>query len=1401
VTTVAVLLAASQAHAVDRVWANAVNGSWNTAGNWNPAGVPTAADNLTIPFAVTVSINNGGNGLASSLTISAGATINRAGGRVMTVTDGIFVTSGSAVLINAPFTAASLTKAGAGTMTLNATALSGGGQEVSGTIDVTGGTLALTGGNALTTGGAITVASGATLSRTGAGAVNAGGLVMVNGTMTFANAGGLSATGGVTVSGGSLSFAGSGGLSSTGAVTVTAGGSLSFSGTGDLTAAQSFSLNSGSSLGLVFNNATTVTTLAVTGSTTLAGTVNITGANPNAASSPFTIVTSTNGPVSVAGISLGTAPTGFAFGFRTSGNTVLMDVTVNPIAFDGTASATGTCPGPVTWSHTVGATANDRYLLVGVSIGNTGGNIAPTSVTYGAQTLGQVAASTSGANNSRAFIFGLVAPARGTNTVTVNLPAGTCNVVAGSVSFTGVNQTTSLGTAVTGTGGGTAASVTAATVQGDKVLSVISSNTASSGTPQAGATVRWSGSQGPAFGAGDTVARSGAGGQNIAMTWTLSAGSTEWAEAAVPIRAAAPTRAGDLVALVRRSEVAASISLRAGAGSDLIGFRVWRETAGRRQLLTPGLVAGPALMSRAAMLAGSDPGWVDAHPTPGSDYLVESLHVDGSTRWTRASAASGPVQAITSTLLGPSPSVVVETPAQRLFTDGTATFRSALVAQDVQWILAAGPAVKLTVSSPGVVHVPAEALFAAGLPVGASSGSIQLFRGGHPVPRTVFSADGASLRAGDAIEFYGYGMDTRYSGSAVYWLTWGNGSGVEFAATPAMAQAAGDATFATDAEIRERLVWFGAARNGDAEKFFGPLISSQADQRTLSLEGLDVTATGARLEVAVVGLLESPHTVNVSLNGNPVGTLSFDGAVPGTASIALPPGALMPGSNTVELVAPSGDFSLEQYVRLVYPRQTVRGSGALEFTLAGGSAARLEGFDPARTRVLDITDADAPIRVGTWDASGAAAVTAPGSGQRRLLAFLPGDTLQPASVRANSPSSWHSAVGADLVVLGPSTLFPGVKALVDQRGSEGLRVALVDIEDIQDEFASGEKSSDAVRAFLAYAQQAWGLPPRFVLLLGSASYDPRDYLGLGGDLMPSATVQTVALETASDSWYLGGANPYNVSIGRLPVRTVDEAQALVAKILGRKVADAHSPVLLVSDVSSTSDFPEVISDLRAALPDAAATVLVRASETDEEVHQRFLEAARLGPALVNYAGHAQELAWGKRLPDNTGVDIFSVDDVAALTAGGTSLWVHMTCSTAFFQDPRRQSLAVATLLTPSGGAWGAWGSTGSTYPSEHPEVNQVLTKALLIDGKTLGEATRDALSNVSDPDLAATFVLLGDPSARAVAQSRAALETPAKSSGALGCSSATPGGAGFAALLLLAWVALLGSRTRVTQRR
>ena len=1446
------LAVAPRVHAATATWILAGNGSWNVAANWSTGAVPTAADDVVVNTAVTININasgTGASGVANSVTITAGATITRTAPRTLTVTNGISVNTTGAAAISVPFTAGSLTKAGSGTLTFNAAALSGAGQEVTGNVDVTGGTLTLNGANALTTGGLITVGTGATLTRAGGGALAPAGGLTVNGgtvtvggggltsggavtltgaTTTFSGAGGLTSSGAVSLTGSTITFTGGGGLTATGqtvtvdatssisttagasinagtvnitggsvtfggngdlntsaAVNVSSGGSLVFQGNGDVNA-QSFSLASGSSFTVNFAAAGNPTNVILTGgAAALNGTVNITG-TPNATS--FNLITGA-GSVDITGVTLGSATTGFAFGFRTVGtSTIVLDVTSEPIAPEATASATGSCGSPLTWQHTIGATSNDRYLLVGVSTGASAAT--PVSVTFGAQSMGLVASQVNG--TSAAFIYGLVAPARGTATITVTLPAGPCSAVGGSLSYTGVSQTGSTGSAATAGGTGTTASVAPSTDQGDKVISVLASNGATSATPQAGATTRWSAIQGTVLGAGDTASRTGAGTFPVTMSWTL-APSSEFALAAIPIHAAAPTRAGDLVALVRGSANGPVVSVRSGAGSDLVGFRVWREVSGRRELLTPGLVAGPALTSRSMLLAGNEVGWQDRNARTGATYLIESLHLDGSARWTSATPTGGPAPAVSASAIAEAPAILDGRPSVTTTVAALQLVASVGTDRAMQWQLADSDAVKLVVSRTGVMRVAAEALFAAGVPVGAPIASLQLFRAGRAVPRTVQAANGTSLQPGDSVEFFGYGMDTRYSGSAVYWLVAGKGTGRELTAASASAQATGPATYAASAEIRERLTWFGAARNGDAEKFFGPAVYSQAHQRTLAVDALDVSASGARLEVGLVGVTEAPHSVLLTVNGLAVGSVDFNGAVPTSASIALPPGLLVPGDNVVGLVAPAaGDVSLEQYVRLVYPRLTARGTGALDFTLPAGSSARLDGFDPARTRVLDVTDPDAPLRVGVQDVSGAAAVLATGSGTRHLLAYLPEDAAAPASISRNRPSHWHDGPGADLVVLGPSELFDAVRPLVERRQSEGLTVALVDIEDVQDEFASGEKSVDAVRAFLSRALSVWGTKPRYLLLLGSASYDPRNYLGFAGDLVPSATVQTSVLEAASDSWFVGAPEAQAVSVGRLPVRSVADAQAVVAKILARQEATVRSPWLLVSDARGTSDFPEMTDDLRAMLPDAPATLVTRQLDQHQQgaldavAHQQVLDAVRAGPAFVNYTGHGTEGFWSG--------DLHTVDDVNAFAGGPTALWAHMTCLAAFFQDPARQSLAVATLLEPTGGAWGAWGSTAITYPASHGALNRTLVKSLFVEGRTLGEATRDALAVAADPEVQSTFVLLGDPSARAVATQALTTSTP-KSSGALGCSTAATGPGALAALLALAgWLA--GTRRR-----
>ncbi|MFM9709540.1 C25 family cysteine peptidase, partial [Streptomyces galilaeus] len=93
-------------------------------------------------------------------------------------------------------------------------------------------------------------------------------------------------------------------------------------------------------------------------------------------------------------------------------------------------------------------------------------------------------------------------------------------------------------------------------------------------------------------------------------------------------------------------------------------------------------------------------------------------------------------------------------------------------------------------------------------------------------------------------------------------------------------------------------------------------------------------------------------------------------------------------------------------------------------------------------------------------------------------------------------------------------------------------------------------SPQAIKDFLAYAYHSWSSPSvRYVLLLGDASYDPKNYLGTGTkDWLPGYPVVTSYIQTVSDPAYAsvnGNDILPDLAIGRLPAASVTEAQILV----------------------------------------------------------------------------------------------------------------------------------------------------------------------------------------------------------------------------------------------------------------
>jgi len=349
-------------------------------------------------------------------------------------------------------------------------------------------------------------------------------------------------------------------------------------------------------------------------------------------------------------------------------------------------------------------------------------------------------------------------------------------------------------------------------------------------------------------------------------------------------------------------------------------------------------------------------------------------------------------------------------------------------------------------------------------------------------------------------------------------------------------------------------------------------------------------------------------------------------------------------------------------------------------------------------------------------------------------------------VARNHPSSWHGAGGADLVIISHRKFLRQLAPLSAYHERQGLKVAVVDVEDLYDEFRFGSHSPEAIKAFLARARMQWRPAPRYVLLAGDATSDPRNYLGAPSrDFVPTKTIDTQFLETASDDWFadFDSDGVPEMAVGRLPVRTAAEAVAVVDKIIGYEQAPPAMgrEALLVSDTG----FESANESLRMLLPGTTPVAMVnrRDGPTDVAVRDRVLAALNRGPSVVNFYGHGSVDLW-------TGAGLLRAADASRLTNyGHLSLFVMMTCLNGYFIEPRAQSLAEALLRAPGRGAVAVWASSGLTAPGDQIRANEELFRQLAAaDSPRLGDAMVRAKSVVGDPDVRRTWILFGDPLTR-----------------------------------------------------
>jgi len=822
----------------------------------------------------------------------------------------------------------------------------------------------------------------------------------------------------------------------------------------------------------------------------------------------------------------------------------------------------------------------------------------------------------------------------------------------------------------------------------------------------------------------------------------------------------APTLVKMLTMDATQSKSNVTINWKTSFEQDNLGFYIWRQAAsGPQEKISRNIITGSAFVTgRKIAATNRSYKFVDNKPPAGFvQYWVEDVDLKGT------HTMHGPITpAIVNTTTPTSPSTdpdpgigslggIFTTPAGMGVTVPVATAPDATrLAQ--QWTIANTKNAKLIVTQAGWYRVKKSDLIAAGFDPGNNANAIAVFADGIEVPIDIHQASNGKFDSNDTIEFYGTGIDTPNAGGHVYYVTLNKGQGLRVKNASTKGGATAPTSFAYAFDRTERIFFFAAiTTNGDRDPFYGAIVTTEPVNETLTVSNLDVNGGNAQLRLVLQGATDNMDHVNsVTLNGHELGPIRYRGAVRNVSDLSVPASWLVNGENLLTFTAAGGwdDVSVVETAHLVYPHTYRADQNALAFTAPSSTAITIGGFTTSNVRIVDLTDPNSPLSITptittATDGTKSAAFTTPDSGSRTLLAIGDDRIQAPAQIVLNEASKWNATTNAaNLVIITNKSFVTAANTLKAARDAQGISTAVVDVQNLYDEFSYGAHGPEAIRAFLQRSAN-WTTAPHYAIFLGDASFDPRNYLGVGSvDYVPSKMVVTHYLKTASDEWFGDFTNSgiSSLALGRIPVRTLDEANAVVNKLTRRTAPPTDSWAKIVEIVNDWNNgnipFDKAADATAAGIPAPFTTDRISFTNAGNAA---VVNAFNRGSLLTDYIGHGSIETWSNF--------IFNSPDAAALTNGDRlPLVVTLNCLNGYFNDLYTESMAEALLKNANGGAIGVMASSALTSPDQQLAVNLELNRQLF--GATpisIGDAVRNAKQATTDSDVRRTFILFGDP--------------------------------------------------------
>ena len=744
-------------------------------------------------------------------------------------------------------------------------------------------------------------------------------------------------------------------------------------------------------------------------------------------------------------------------------------------------------------------------------------------------------------------------------------------------------------------------------------------------------------------------------------------------------------------------------------------------------------------------------------------------------------------------------------------------------------------AARIHTTQPGMYRLTYNDLSAAGIPVGAGGvdpATFAILYDGQPVSIQVTGDGDNAFEPGELVIFYAEAYTKRWQNFNVYWLTYGGAPSTAMATRTVTPTGSEPLVTTIDqiSRIENNLSYAALAplRTDEEDHFLGNLLSVTTAAPTSRVTydlGMNDQLTAGTVRVKArfhrsnrQAAFNPDNAIGLSLNNHQVEVYRWDGEtevevwVDTTVSASWLDGTpnvinLDANMDYLTSVSPGITFyrSLIDWVEVTYPALADAEGDKLYIPsmASGANKVQVTGFTTNAIRVYDIRDPKKPVELMTksftpsggtytlnfWDAD-LASPTYYLSSEAALLA--------PSLFQVDTPSTWGTPNNNyDYIAIVPSIVEHGQTAtdlinaampLLNYRQTSaggGYRVAIVNVQDIYDEFGYGKRSPLAIREFLAYAYWNWNptraARPQYVLLLGDGTYDFNGYTGtaMRNLIMPYLGYYDMNFgEVPADNRFVsvdldGSGNldledyTPNMAIARIPAQTVAQVSNVVNKTISyettttpgawqkRAIFSAGNCVDTGGNLQAHSEninswLPSGYEKVRIYYGDPATCPMSTAStaaQFDVQAKQAFDTQA----VYYQWLGHGSFIHWGGG-PDIRQADInnFAPNTVFPLTA-------HYACATGYFiyLTGTDQSLGEDFLVR-----WADRGSvvdfsgSGQHYAFSMEILGQSMMKSLFQEEiMRAGLATNEAkmLYYAATPlyhDVLDTMILFGDPATR-----------------------------------------------------